>query len=241
MSWRTRFRRRENLVESLWAVPILGAILGAMLGTIVSVADEDLGASLWQYSPSTASAVLTSIVGATAALTGFVVTVTVLLVQMATGTFSARILRLWYRDRLLKTTLAVLVGTLTFSFSVLRRIEDDFVPHLGVTLSGLSVSLCLLVFIVFFDRSIRRLRPVAVAADVARAARSTFAQTVRLADRTDVRWDYGSTRARTESRRRSEPWRRHPGRRSRRSRRVGSRPWRRARPAACGRRLRAHR
>ena len=96
---------------------------------------------------------------------------------MATGTFSARILRLWYRDRLLKATLAVLVGTLTFSFSVLRRIEDDFVPDLGVTLSGFSVSLCLLVFIVFFDRSIRRLRPVAVAADVARAARSTFAQT----------------------------------------------------------------
>ena len=196
MSWRTRFRRRENLLESLWAVPVLGAILGGILGTIVSVADEHLGApTLWQYTPSTASAVLTSIVGATAALTGFVVTVTVLLVQMATGTFSARIMRLWYRDRLLKTTLAVLVGTLTFSFSVLRRIEDDFVPDLGVTLSGISVSLCLLVFIVFFDRSIRRLRPVAVAADVARAARSTFAQTVRLADRTDVRWDYGSTRA----------------------------------------------
>ena len=126
---------------------------------VVSVADEHLGApSLWQYSPSTASAVLTSIVGATAALTGFVVTVTVLVVQMATGTFSARILRLWYRDRLLKATLAVLVGTLTFSFSVLRRIEDDFVPDLGVTLSGLAVSLCLLVFIVFFDRCIRRLQ-----------------------------------------------------------------------------------
>ncbi len=196
MSWRTRFRRRENLLESLWAVPVMGAILGGILGTIVSVAGEHLEApSLWQYTPSTASAVLTSIVGATAALTGFVVTVTVLLVQMATGTFSARIMRLWYRDRLLKTTLAVLVGTMTFSFSVLRRIEDDFVPDLGVTLSGISVSLCLLVFIVFFDRSIRRLRPVAVAADVARAARSTFAQTVRLADRTDVRWDYGSTRA----------------------------------------------
>ena len=196
MSWRTRFRRRENLLESLWVVPVLGAILGGILGTIVSVADEHLEApTLWQYTPSTASAVLTSIVGATAALTGFVVTVTVLLVQMATGTFSARIMRLWYRDRLLKTTLAVLVGTMTFSFSVLRRIEDDFVPDLGVTLSGISVSLCLLVFIVFFDRSIRRLRPVAVAADVARAARSTFAQTVRLADRTDVRWDYGSTRA----------------------------------------------
>ncbi len=170
MSWRTRFRRRIGLVENLWALPVLGAVLGAILGLIVSVVDEHLGApSLWQYTPSTASAVLTSIVGATAALTGFVVTVTVLLVQMATGTFSARILRLWYRDPLLKATLAVLVGTLTFSFAVLRRIEDDSVPDLGVTLSALAVSLCLLVFIVFFDRSIRRLRPVSVAADVARA------------------------------------------------------------------------
>ena len=137
MSWRRRFRRHVSLLENLWALPVIGAVLGAFLGLIVSVADEHFGApSLWQYSPSTASAVLTSIVGATAALTGFVVTVTVLVVQMATGTLSARILRLWYRDRVLKATLAVLVGTLTFSFSVLRRIDDDFVPDFGVTLAG---------------------------------------------------------------------------------------------------------
>ena len=123
---------------------------------------------------------------------------TVLVVQMATGTFSARIMRLWYRDRMLKATLAVLAGTLTFSFSVLRRIDDDFVPDLGVTLAGLFVSLSLLVFIVFFDRFIRRLRPAAVAADVASAARSTFEQTVRFADRADIRWDYAGRRARTQ-------------------------------------------
>ena len=144
---------------------------------MVSRADEHIGTpSLWQYSPSTASAVLTAIVGATAALTGFVVTVTVLVVQMATGTFSARIMRLWFRDRILKVTLAVLVGTLTFSFSILQRIEDDSVPDLGVTLSGFLISISLLVFILFFDRFIRRLRPVAVAADVATVARSTFAE-----------------------------------------------------------------
>ena len=113
---------------------------------------------------------MSAIVGATAALTGFVVTVTVLVIQMATGTFSARILRLLYRDRMLKATLAVLVGTFTYSFAVLQRIEEDFVPDLGVTLAGFFISLSLLVFIVFFDRFIRQLKPVAVAADVARAA-----------------------------------------------------------------------
>ena len=196
MSWRTRFRRRESVIESLWAIPILGALLGVVLGSAVSLADEGLMIPLlWQYSPSTASAVLTSIVGAAAALTGFVVTVTVLVVQMATGTFSARIMRLWYRDPLLKVTLAILVGTLTFSFSVLSRIGDDFVPNLGVTLAGVLISLSLLAFIVFFDRCVRRIRPAAVAADVARTARTTFEQMARHADRADIRWEYASTRA----------------------------------------------
>ena len=195
MTWARRFRLRESLHESLWVIPLAGAVLGGILGIVVSFAEEHIGTlSLWQYSPSTASTVLSSIIGATAALTGFVVTVTILVVQMATGTFSARILRLWYRDHMLKATLAVLIGTLTFAFSVLRRIDDDFVPNLGVTFSGFLVSLCLLVFVVFFDRYIRRLRPAAVAADVADEARSMFEQTVRFADRTDIRWESGTTR-----------------------------------------------
>ena len=196
MTWARRFRRRESLRESLWLIPVIGAVLGGVLGVAVSVADEQIGTPyLWQYSPSTASTVLTAIIGATAALTGFVVTVTVLVVQMATGTFSARIMRLWFRDRILKVTLAVLVGTLTYSFAVLQRIEEDVVPDIGVTLSGLFISLCVLVFIVFFDQFIRRLRPVAVAADVARVARSTFEQTLRVGDRPDIHWEYATTRA----------------------------------------------
>ena len=53
----------------------------------------------------------------------------------------------------------------------------------------------MLVFIVFFDRCVRRLRPAAVAADVARTARTTFEQMVAVADRADIRWEYASTRA----------------------------------------------
>ncbi|MDF2561141.1 MAG: hypothetical protein K0R99_2587 [Microbacterium sp.] len=195
MTWRSRFRRRQSLLESLWAVPILGAVVGVLLGAATGILDAFVSAPLlWSYTASTASAVLTSIVGATAALTGFVVTVTVLVVQMATGTFSARVMRLWCRDPLLKATLAMMVGTLTFSFSVLSRIADDAVPDFGVTLSGALVALCLLMFIVFFDRCIRRLRPAAVAADVARTARATFAQMMDLADRSDFRWEYPSVR-----------------------------------------------
>ncbi len=190
MTWSRRFRVRESLRGSLWLVPLLGAVLGGILGALVSLVDEHVDLpGYWQYSPTTASTVLTSIVGATAALTGFVVTVTVLVVQMATGTFSARYMRLWYRDRMLKATLAVLVGTLTFSFALLRRIEEDFVPDLGVTMAGSLIAVSLLVFIFFFDRFIHRLRPVTVAALVAKAGRRAFDDAVRMADRPDIRWE----------------------------------------------------
>jgi uncharacterized membrane protein len=61
-------------------------------------------------------------------LLGFVVTIGVLVVQQATSTLSPRFMRLWYRDLLQKVVLATFAGTLTFSFSLLRQVEDTSVP-----------------------------------------------------------------------------------------------------------------
>jgi uncharacterized membrane protein len=91
----------------------------------------------------------------------------VLVVQMATGTFSARYMRLWYRDLMLKAVLALLVGTLAFSFALLRRVGTNFVPNLGVTIAGTLVILSLLLFLIFLNRYLHRLRPVAVTVLVA--------------------------------------------------------------------------
>ena len=164
MSWATRFRIRQRVRGSLWLVPLLGIVLGVLLGFL----DVRLESSIqlpanWTYSPSTATTVLSAIAGSLAALTGFVVTVTVLVAQMAIGTFSARFMRIWYRDPMLKTVLAVLVGTLAFSFSLLRRVETNFVPNLGVSVSAVLVLVSLLLFVVFLDGYLHRLRPVAVA------------------------------------------------------------------------------
>jgi uncharacterized membrane protein len=189
MSWSRRFRLREYVRGSLWLIPLAGAVIGGFLGAGMLEADRSVSLpGYWTYSDSTASTVLAAIVGAEAALTGFVITVTVLVVQMATGTFSARYMRLWYRDGMLKVTLAVLAGTLTFSFGLLRRIESDFVPNLGVTVAGGLVVLGLILFLIFFDRFIHRLRPVAVAALVAKAGRKAFEDAARIADRPDIRW-----------------------------------------------------
>jgi uncharacterized membrane protein len=179
MTWATRFRVREYLRESLWVVPLLGALTGVLGALVVVAIDRSVHLPpQWQYSASTASTVLSAIVGAMAALTGFVVTVTVLVVQMVTGTFSARCMRLWYRDRVLKGVLALLIATLAFSFSLLRRIETNFVPDIGVTVAGVLVVASLVLFMLFFNRFVHRLRPVAVAADVARLARGSLGDEV---------------------------------------------------------------
>jgi uncharacterized membrane protein len=188
MSWSTAFRLRQFARGSLWLLPLAGGLLGVLLGSGVVLADQSVHMpSYWTYSASTASTVLSAIVGAMAALTGFVVTVTVLVVQMATGTFSARYMRLWYRDRVLKVLLALLVGTLAYSFALLRRIENNLVPNLGVTISGALVLSALLLFVFFLDRFIHRLRPVAVAMLVANYVHRGFERyTAALAAAPDV-------------------------------------------------------
>ncbi len=187
MTWRRVFRIRLYVRDSLWVLPLAGALLGAVLGSVEARIDQSVHVSpQFQYSASTASTVLAAIVGATAALTGFVVTVTTLVVQMATGTFSARYMRLWYRDRMLKVLLALLVGTLAFSFSLMRRVESNFVPNIGVSVAGVLLITSLLVFLVFLDRYLHRLRPVAVAALVAGYFRRNFEYEVKLAKNADI-------------------------------------------------------
>ena len=148
-------------------------------------------------------------------LTGFVVTVTVLGVQQATGIFSPRYMRLWYRDGRLKLVLAELVGTLLFSFAVIRRIQPDAVPDISVSLAGLGLSVGLLLFLLYFDRFLHRMRPVAVADLLAREGRRAFEDWMEEAVRPDVALVTGELDLahRTDLRPAIHPVRDHPGHR----------------------------
>ena len=167
MSWETRFRRRESARQSLWLVPLFGALAGVLVALGAAKAGEnlDMPAAL-TFTPSTASSLLSAILGAMIGLIGFVVTVTVLLVQTSTSQFSARYMRLVYRDRLLKAVLAVLVGTFAYSFALLRRVGETESPDLGLVLVSVLVLLGIFLFLIFFSRLLQRLRPAAVAASV---------------------------------------------------------------------------
>ncbi|MGH3316130.1 MAG: DUF2254 domain-containing protein [Nocardioidaceae bacterium] len=168
--WATFFGVRQYARQSLWIVPLLGGVAGAVIAqAAVMVEDDLLLPESWSYSQATASTILSAVSGAMVALLGFVVTIGVLVVQMATGSLSPRFMRIWYRDRLQKVVLAGFVATFTFSFTLLGSVEPNSLPHLGVTLAGTAVAVDLVLLLVYLDRFVHTLRPVSVAAIMARA------------------------------------------------------------------------
>ncbi|MFD4319102.1 DUF2254 domain-containing protein [Streptomyces sp. NPDC058548] len=173
-SWAARFRLRQYVKASLWIVPLFGLVLGVLLAELALAADRAGRPSGWHYSATTASGVLAAIVGAMVALLGFVVTIGVLVVQQATGTLSPRYMRLWYRDRLQKAVLATFTGTFAFAFSLLRSVENDSVPDLGVTLAGVAVAVSLVLLLIYLNRFTHSLRPVAIADLVTRMGEAVF-------------------------------------------------------------------
>jgi uncharacterized membrane protein len=170
MSWAAGFRARQFVRQSLWVVPLIGGVIGAVLSDIDRWLEDRISLPpAWSYSADIASSVLSAAAAAMIGLIGFVVTIGVLVVQMATGTLSPRFMRLWYRDRLQKMVLAAFTATFTFAFSLLRQVEADSVPDLGITLVGLAVAADLILLLLYFDRFVHALRPVAVAAAMTRA------------------------------------------------------------------------
>lgn len=189
MTWGIAFRARQYLRGSLWVIPLLGALAGPLLAELDMIVEQHITLpTSWQYSESTAATVLSAVVASMIGLTGIVVTIGILVVQLATGTLSARYMRLWYRDALQKAVLASFLGTFTFAYALLRRVGPTSVPSLGVTMTGLAIAISLVLFLLYLDRFIHRLRPVAVAAFVARAGRD-----VLVAVRERRRPDQGST------------------------------------------------
>jgi uncharacterized membrane protein len=182
--WSTRFRVRGYLRESMWFIPCMGALIGVGVAQLSIWLDSaaPLPEPL-QYSAGTTSSVLAAIVGAMISLIGFVVTISVLVIQMATGNLSPRVMRLFYRSGLQKLVLALFMGTLSLSFSLLRRLDPQSPHSWGVTLDGFAVVVSMVLFLVFLDRFAHLLRPVAVAAFVAAAGRRTLLRSVHSAAR----------------------------------------------------------
>ncbi len=96
------FRIREFLVSRLWFVPILCVLGGVALSFGTIAVDRLFGGSavprVLSGDPDAALAILTTVAASMVTLTGLVLTVTMVVVQLAMGQFSPRVLRTILRD-----------------------------------------------------------------------------------------------------------------------------------------------
>ena len=179
---------------ALWPIPCLGVLLAIGLGVLLPAVDGRLEESgehplTFVFGGGAASArdLLAAIAGSLISVTGLTFSLTVIALQLSSSQYSPRLLQTFVTDRVVQTTLALLVGTFVYALTVLRtvRTEDSsgpaFVPRLSVT-AGFVLALASVVAIVLFlGHLARSLRVETMLRDVSAEARDTYAR--ELGDR----------------------------------------------------------
>ena len=192
MTWGQRYRLRHACHTSLalWAtLALFGALIAAPL---IRWLDYETGWGVFGFSADGARAVLGILVGSMLTFIVFVLSATLIVVQLASGQSSPRVITVVLASSWVKIALGLLTFTYTYSIAALGRVEDR-VPDLLVGTAVLLNLMCLVVFFHFVQRMATGLRPGALIQLVAERAQLVFADVYPLSYRanTDARTPRG--------------------------------------------------
>lgn len=176
-------RRRYELSGSLWVWPAVAAGIALLVGLVVSNIDGSAIPWLrtWLY-PGDATDARRLLITVAAALVGalaLVIGLTMVAIQVAANRYSPRLLRSFLRDKSVKVTLALLVGSFTFNTAGLFTVGGpyggtDEYPRLAVTVGLVSLFACIAALIVFVDRMAHSIQIDSVLARIGRASVKTL-------------------------------------------------------------------
>jgi uncharacterized membrane protein len=142
-----RFWIGHRLKTSLWFLPMLCIVGGIVLSTITTTIDSVASPVPQSLSgdPTAAMQILYLIAFSMLTLTGLLLSLLVLAVQLAMGTFSPRIVRQILQDRPSQAAIGLFAATFTFSMLSMRSIRTT---SSGGTVPGLSVLVAMAMVIV---------------------------------------------------------------------------------------------
>ncbi len=167
---------RETLRSALWFVPSLFVVAAVVLAFGSVALDRQLkGEPAWlayNGGPSSAQQILTTIATSMMTFTGLVFTITIVVLQLASGQFSPRVLRSFLRDRGSQASLGVFTATFAYSLFILGQIRTGsvgpvFVPGLSITIALTLVTVSLITFVYFVNHIAQSIRVVDIIASVA--------------------------------------------------------------------------
>lgn len=144
-----RFRvLTERLRSSLFFIPLVLVVVAIVLSVITTAIDARIRAhhvplpELVLSTVDSARALLGVIASATIAFAGVSISISLLLIQLASSQFSPRVLYGFFRDPVTKWVTGIVIGTFTYCLLVLRVVRapgetaaPQVVPHLSVLIA----------------------------------------------------------------------------------------------------------
>ena len=172
MTWLQLYQLRHYLGNSIWILPVLGALVAIAAIRVLHATETEMG---WvaTLDPDTARAVLGTLASALFTSIIFVCTALLVAVQLASAALSPRIIGIVFRDPVTKSSLTLLAFTFTFSLSALLRIKTS-VPLLTVQTAVYANLFCLAAFLYLIDHMGKALRPSGALRSVASQARAVI-------------------------------------------------------------------
>lgn len=168
----------EYLRGTYWAVPSAMAVAAAGLSFGAIQLDEFTTTTVldrlsWVYTggPEGARAVLSTIASSMITVAGVTFSITIVALTLASQQFGPRLLRNFLRDPGNQIVLGTFVSTFIYCLLVLRTVrgsdEEEFVPHLAVTLGVGLAMLSLGVLIYFIHHVATSIQAARIIANVA--------------------------------------------------------------------------
>jgi len=151
----------DRLRESLLFLPIVLLAGGVVLEAVA----RELGRhwrpgwlGLFAMSSDAAVTLLSTIAGATITTAGVVFSLLVVSLQLASGQFSPRVLRTFWRDRAGQVLIGLLLATFAFCVLALGHVDNqgDQAPRLTMTVAVVLTLVSVLAIVVFLNRITRQ-------------------------------------------------------------------------------------
>ena len=151
--------------SSLWFLPVV-CVLGGLALSFVTIAidralDYDLVPEWLTGGPDAAVAILSTIAASMVSLAALVLTITMVVVQLAMGQFSPRIVQTILRDKPSQLAIGLFIATFAFAMVSLREVrfeEPVTVPGLAIAVAYVLVLVSIVVLVLYVHHIGRSLR-----------------------------------------------------------------------------------
>src|SRR3954469_10699808 len=162
------FRVLSHVRGSLWFVPVLCVGAGVVLSFATLWIDRQTGYTLVSQSltggPDASLSILSAVAASMVSLAALVLTITMVVVQLAMGQFSPRIVQPILKDRPSQLAIGIFVGTFAFAMLAMRAViiggsgGKSQVPGLTVIVAYLLVVVSIAVLVLYVHHIGRSLR-----------------------------------------------------------------------------------